>query len=81
MVKNPPANAGNARDVGSIPGSGRSPGKWQPTPVFLPGKFHEQRSLVGYGPRGHEESDTDEHACTAQWFLVMATLRITWGFL
>ena len=27
MVKNPPANAGNIRDVGSIPGSGRSPGK------------------------------------------------------
>ena len=26
MVKNPPANAGEARDVGSIPGSGRSPG-------------------------------------------------------
>ena len=81
MVKNPPANAGNARDVGSIPGSERSPGKWQPTPVFLPGKFHEQRSLVGYGPQGHEGSDTDEHACTAQWFLVMATLIITWGFL
>ena len=26
--------------------------KWQPTPVFLPGKFHGQRSLVGYSPRG-----------------------------
>ena len=26
--------------------------KWQPTPVFLPGKFHGQRSLVGYGPWG-----------------------------
>ena len=24
--------------------------KWQPTPVFLPGKFHEQRNLVGYSP-------------------------------
>ena len=39
-----------AGDVGSIPGSGRSPWrrKWQPTPVFLPGKSHGQRSLVGY---------------------------------
>ena len=32
--------------------------KWQPTPVFLPGKSHEQRSLRGYGPGGHKESDT-----------------------
>ena len=38
MVKNPPDNTGDAGDVGSIPGSGRSPGgrKQQPTPVFLP---------------------------------------------
>ena len=33
---------------------------WQPTPVFLPGKFHEQRSLVGYCPYGHKELDTIE---------------------
>ena len=32
--------------------------KWQPTPVFLPGESHEQRSLVGYSPRGHKELDT-----------------------
>jgi len=32
--------------------------KGQPTPVFLPGEFHGQRSLVGYGPWGHKESDT-----------------------
>ena len=31
-------------------------GKWQPTPVFLPGEFHGQRSLVGYSPRGCKES-------------------------
>ena len=29
--------------------------KWQHTPVFLPGKFHGQRSLVGYSPWGHKE--------------------------
>ena len=46
---NPPANAG---DVGSILGSGRFPWrrKWQPTPVFLLGKFYEQRRLAGYCP-------------------------------
>ena len=34
--------------------------KWQSTPVLLPGKSHGQRSLVGYSPWGHEESDTTE---------------------
>ena len=32
--------------------------KWQPTPVFLPGESHGQRSLTGHGPWGHRESDT-----------------------
>ena len=32
--------------------------KWQPTPVFLPGKSHGQRSLAGYSPRGRKELDT-----------------------
>ena len=34
--------------------------KWQPTPVFLPGEFHGQSSLVGYSPWGHKDSDTTE---------------------
>ena len=34
--------------------------KWQPTPVLLPGKPHGWRSLVGYSPWGHKESDTTE---------------------
>ena len=34
--------------------------KWQRTPVFLPGESHGQRSLVGYSPRGHKESDMTE---------------------
>ena len=51
VVKNPPANAG---DAGLTPGSGRS---LQPTPVFLAAKSHEQRSLVGYSPWGCKESD------------------------
>ena len=33
----------------------------QPTPVFLPGKSHDQRILVGYSPRGSKKSDTTEH--------------------
>ena len=34
--------------------------EWLPSPVFLSGEFHGQRNLVGYSPRGHEESDTTE---------------------
>ena len=49
MVKNLPANAG---DVGSIPGSRRSPGEGNGNPFqygnFLPWKFHGQRSPVGF---------------------------------
>ena len=37
--------------------------KWQPTPVFLPGKFRGQRSLVGYSPWGCQESDRAEDTC------------------
>ena len=32
----------------------------QPTPVFLPGEFHGQRSLAGYSPWGHKELDMTE---------------------
>ena len=40
---------------------------WQPTPVFLPGEFHGQRSLAGYGPQGHRrlcmtETEGTQHA-------------------
>ena len=34
--------------------------KWQPTPVLLPGESHGGRSLLGYSPWGHKESDTTE---------------------
>ena len=34
--------------------------KWQPTPVFLPGKSHGRRSLVDFSPQGHKESDSTE---------------------
>ena len=59
VLKNPLANAA---DTDLIPGSEGSPrvGNGQPTPVFLPGKSHGQRSLVGYTPWGSKESDTTE---------------------
>ena len=41
-------------------------GKQHRTPVFLPGEFHGQRSLAGYSPWGHRESDTTEQLSTAQ---------------
>ena len=37
---------------------------WQPTPVFLPGESHRQRSLAGYSPWGHKESGTTERSST-----------------
>ena len=56
-------SACNARDPNLIPRSGRSipwRREWLPTPVFLPGEFHGQRSLAGYSPWGHKELDTAE---------------------
>jgi len=49
VVKNPPANAGDTKDDGSIPGLGKISWRrvWQPTSVFLPGESYGQRSLAG----------------------------------
>ena len=60
MVNTLLANAGEAKDAGSIPWVRKIPWrrKWQPTPLHLPGNFHGQRSLAGYSPWGHT------HACT-----------------
>jgi len=50
VVKNLPASAGNVRDNGFNPWVRKIPWRmaWQPTPVFLPGESHGQRSLAGY---------------------------------
>ena len=55
VVKNPPANPGDIRDKSSIWGT-KIPwsSKWQPTPVFLSGKFHGEGSLVSYSPWGSQ---------------------------
>ena len=51
--------------------------QWQPIPIFLPEKSHGQRSLVGYSPWGHKESDMTErlnrtelmYVCALPWWL------------
>ena len=62
MLKNPPTHAGHLRSwfdawIGKISWSK----KWQPAPVFLPGKFHQQRSQTGYCPVSAKELDMTEH--------------------
>ena len=67
VVKNLPANAGNIRAVGLIPGSGRFPGGGHGNPLqnSCLENPQGQRSLAGYSPWGHKESDATEHS-TAQ---------------
>jgi len=51
VIKNPPTNAGDVRDVGPSLGGGIPWRRaWQITPVFLPGESHGQRSQVGESP-------------------------------
>ena len=54
VAKKPPADAGDAGDTGSVPGSGRSPGGEGVAthPRILAWKSHGQRSLAGYRPWG-----------------------------
>ena len=70
MVKNSPVNAGDIRDAGSVPGWGRSPGEGNGNPLQYSclETPHGQKSLVGYSPEGHKESDMTEvtehaHSC------------------
>ena len=62
------------RRLGFYPWVGKIPWRkeWQLTPVFLPGKFHRQRSLVGYSPWGHKESDKTE------WLILSFHFLETW---
>ena len=58
------ASASNVGDLGSIPGSGRSPGEGNGNPLqysYLE-NLHGQRSLAGYSPWGHKESDTTNYS-------------------
>ena len=58
--------------------------RWQPTPVFLPGKSHGQRSLVSFSPQGRKELHTAERltmcACTdPTFFLQFSILFVLWN--
>ena len=61
-VKNLPANVGDVRDTGSISGLRRSPGGGHGNPLQYSclENLHGQRSLVGYSPWGHRESNMTE---------------------
>ena len=64
MVKNPPPNAGDVRDTGSIPRLGRSPGEGNGNPLQY---SCLENPMVGYSSRGHKESDTTEQLSTHAW--------------
>ena len=61
VIKNLPASAGDMK-YRFNPWVRKIPWKraWQPSPVFLPGESHGQRSLAGFSPWGCKESDTAE---------------------
>ena len=60
VVNKQPAKAGDVRRCSFYLWVGKIPWRsaWQPTPVFLPGESHGQRTLAGYSPWGRKESDT-----------------------
>ena len=69
MVKKPPA----IWKTRFSPGVGKilCRREWQPTPGFLPGEFHGQRSLAGYSLQGHKEWDTTERVTHTWLFMLM----------
>ena len=72
MVKNPPAMQMWVLSLGE---EDPRRGNWQPTPVFLPGKSHGQRSLAGYRPWGCKESDTTEWLMLSPIFISRLLLK------
>ena len=84
MVKNPPANAGDVRDAGSIPGLGRSPGGGHDNPLQYSCLDNlVDRGVRGYSPWGHKGPDTTEATYRAQTLFTMGKLfvlveRIFW---
>ena len=73
MVKNLPA----MKEPGFSPGLGKIPWRrtWQAPPAFLPGGSHGQRSLDGYSPWGHRQSDTTEQL-TISLFKICLNFKI-----
>ena len=67
VVKDPPANARDVKRLTLDPWVGKIPWRkaWQPTPVFLPGESHGQRSLLGYSPWGAKSQTRLKRLSTA----------------
>ena len=64
VVKNLSANAGDTRDAGLIPASGRPPGVGNGNPLHCleNSMARRKKRLVGYCPCGHNELNTTEHS-------------------
>ena len=77
IVKSLPA----VQETGFDPWVGKIPWrrKWQPTPVFLPGEFHGWRSLVGYSPWDHKESDMTQRIYTYTWCYIEFSRQEYWS--
>ena len=61
VIKNAPAKVGDVRDLGSIPGLGRSPGRGHGNPLqYSCLENPMDRGATGYGPQGHKGSDMTE---------------------
>ena len=62
VVKNPPTNAGDIRDAGSVPALRKSPGGGHGNQLQYSclENSYRQRSLAGYSPQSHKESATTE---------------------
>ena len=80
-VKNPPAmQVMQEMQVQTLGWENPLEEAWQPTPVFLPGESHGQRSLVGSSPYGHKELDTTEVTEPASMHALINHLRILLNF-
>ena len=76
-------NSANAGDTGLISASGSWRRKWQPTPIFLPGKFHGQGRMVGYSQWSHKRVG---HNVVTKQVIILASeggtsQTVTWSFL
>ena len=82
VVKNPSANAGDIRGMGSVPASGRSPGRGHSNPLQYSclENPHGQRSLVGCSPWGLEELDTTERLRFHYNYIFFVFLYISFDF-
>ena len=79
MGKNPPPSVRHVKDVGSIPGLGRSPGGGQGNPLQYSclENPHGQRSLTGFSPWSHKELNMTEQLSTVYQEISLLTQQNT----